>query len=456
MIGVNLQLFDASTQQASLSNIQAMWWDVTEPKDGYRPIGKTSLASTDSNGYIDLDLSNVTGLGIGDYGFLMLYKLDATDHEDSLVFAGKVQTSDITSGVDMYYYDSGWTRPSDWPTLDAIVDGVQKVQGVYAVYDIETAGNAVAITVAGAYHVDWGDGTSADFASGVSAEHTYDYSDTDLGAATSEGFKCAVITITPQSGQNLTSVNFQDRHSTFTQVCTAAWLDIVINGAYITTLTLSASTQIVRLGKLYQFAMGQNAVTSVSNCFRTCYSLQSIPLLDFSSVTNASYCFQNCYSLQSIPLLDFSSVTNASYCFQNCSSLQSIPLLDFSSVTNASYCFQNCYSLQSIPLLDFSAVTSVAYCFQNCYSLQSIPLLDFSAVTNASYCFQYCYSLQYAALYNPRISFSVINCNFGPEALNAIYSNLGTGVTATITVTGNWGVSSDNPSLVPSGWTVTG
>ena len=80
MIGIHLQLFDELTQQASLSNIQAMWWDVTEPKYGYRPIGKTSLASTDSSGYIDLDLSNVTGLGIGEYGFLMLYKLDATDH----------------------------------------------------------------------------------------------------------------------------------------------------------------------------------------------------------------------------------------------------------------------------------------------------------------------------------------------------------------------------------------
>ena len=384
MIGIHLQLFDEAAQQASLSNIQAMWWDVTEPKYGYRPIGKTSLASTDSSGYIDLDLSNVTGLGIGEYGFLMLYKLDATDHEDSLVFAGKVQTADITSGVDMYYYDSGWTRPSDWPALDAITDGVQKIQGVYAVYDIETAGNGVAFACTGAYHVDWGDGTNEDVATGVTAQHVYDYADADLGSATSEGFKCAVITITPQSGQNLTSVNFQKRHSNFTQVCTAPWMDIAINGAYITDLTLSGSTQTVRVGKLYQFAMGQNAVTIAASCF------------------------------------------------------------------------YNCSSLQSIPLLDFSAVTYAASCFYNCYSLQSIPLLDFSAVTTASACFYNCYALQYAALYNPRISFSVASCNLGPEALNAIYSNLGTSATATLTVTGNWGVSSDNPSLVPAGWTVTG
>ena len=363
MIGVNLQLFDGTTQKTSLSAIQAMWWDITEPKDGYRPIGKSSAVTTDSSGYINLDLSNVTGLTIGDYGFLMLYKLDATDHKDSLVFSGKVQTSNITSGVDMYYYDSGWTRPTDWPALDAIADGVQKVQGVYAVYDIETAGNAVAITVAGAYHVDWGDGTNADFATGVSAEHTYDYADTDLGAVTTRGYKCAVITITPQSGQNLTSVNFQDRHSTFTQICDAPWLDIAINGEYISTLTISLATRVVRTQKLEQVVLGQKAAT----------------------------------------------LTNMSSMFSNCSSLQSIPLLNTGAVTNMSYMFNNCYSLQ------------------------------------------------YAALYNTRISFTVANCNLGPEALNAIYTNLGTGLTGkVITVTGNWGTASDNPALVPAGWSVTG
>jgi len=481
MIGVNLQLFNGSTARANLTSIQALWWDVTEPKDGYRPIGKSSIVTTDANGYINLDLSSVTGLTTGDYGFLMLYKLDGTDHKDSLVFSGKVVTSNITSGVDMYYYDTGWTRPADWPALDAPVDGVQKIQGVYAVYNIETAGNAVAITVAGAYNVNWGDGTSADFATGVSAEHTYDYADTDLGSVTSRGYKCAVITITPQSGQNLTSVNFQDRHSTFTQVCDTPWLDITINGAYLTTITVSLSTRVVRTQKLEQVTIGQHAVTNMSYMFYYCYSLQSVPLFDTGAVTNMSYMFYSCYSLQSVPLFDTGAVTNMSYMFYYCyplqsvplfdtgavtnmsymfyicTSLQSVPLFDTGAVTNMSYMFYSCYSLQSVPLFDTGTVENISFMFHYCYSLQSVPLFDTGAVTNMSATFNYCTSLQYAALYNPRISFTVANCNLGPTALNAIYTNLGTGLTGkVITVTGNWGVASDNPALVPTGWSVTG
>ena len=44
------------------------------------------------------------------------------------------------------------------------------------------------------------------------------------------------------------------------------------------------------------------------------------------------------------------------------------------------------------------------------------------------------------------------------NALDAIYTNLASGVTAqTITVTGNWGVATDTPSIATAkGWTVTG
>jgi hypothetical protein len=44
---------------------------------------------------LTLDLDATTALSIGDNGFLLLYKLDATDHRDSLVFAGRVAVADI-------------------------------------------------------------------------------------------------------------------------------------------------------------------------------------------------------------------------------------------------------------------------------------------------------------------------------------------------------------------------
>jgi len=69
--------------------------------------------------------------------------------------------------------------------------------------------------------------------------------------------------------------------------------------------------------------------------------------------------------------------------------------------------------------------------------------------------FYYCYSLQIGACLGTEITVSYINCNLGPEALDDIYTNLAT-ATATITVTGNWGVSGDDPSIATAkGWTVT-
>jgi len=91
--GASLTLHAGVTPQASISNIVALWWDATTPSGA--PAYSTTTASTDASGVLTLDLDATTALEIGGNGFLLLYKLDATDHEDSLVFAGRVAVSDI-------------------------------------------------------------------------------------------------------------------------------------------------------------------------------------------------------------------------------------------------------------------------------------------------------------------------------------------------------------------------
>ena len=317
MIGINLQLFNGSTPQASLSNIQALWWDVTEPKDGSRPIGKTSVATTDANGYIDLDLSKVTGLTIGDYGFLMLYKKDGANHEDSLVFAGKVQTSNITSGVDMYYYDSGWTRPADWLTLPTVSEADQKFVGLFGVFDHDS--NFVALTATGNYTVDWGDGSATeDINSGVTAQHQYTYSTISDSTLCNRGYKQVIVTITPQTGQSLTQVNLQKRHSgASTQAQRVPWLDIAASVSASTALPVVAGllTPLVTLAFLEQCVIYNTELcTNFSYMFYSCYSLQSIPALNTAAGTSFSNMFYNCVSLAK------SQITGASlsHSYQNC------------------------------------------------------------------------------------------------------------------------------------------
>ena len=390
-VGVELRLYDGASVQTSLTGIQAMWWDVTEPKDGSKPVGKSDAVTTDASGDIFLDLSNVTGLTVGDYGFLMLYRLDGTDHEDSLVFAGKIQTSTITSGVDMYYYDSGWTRPAGWLSLGTpLISTDEKLVGLCKVAN--HGSNFIAFTCDGAYTVDWGDGGSpVDYATGVTAEKNFAYSDyagSEVTHPNGESYRQALVTITPQGGSSLTSIDLNVKHSQsgLGNDTATPWLDISLSGPNLTSLTIGKSGDVVRH-------------LSLEQC----------------SIVNSG------------------------------------------SITDFTYMFYACYSLQSIPLLDTSAGTDFTYMFYACYSLQSIPLLDTSAGTNFSSMFNACYSLQIGAMSGTKETVSYANCKLGPDELDAIYTNLATVTAKTITVTGNWGVSGDDPSIATAkGWTVTG
>jgi len=224
-------------------------------------------------------------------------------------------------------------------------------------------------------------------------------------------------------------------------------------------------------------------VTSMGTMFNNCSSLVSVPLFDTSSVTSMGTMFSGCSSLVSVPLFDTSSVTSMSSMFQNCSSLLSVPLFDTSSVTSMSSMFNGCNSLISVPLFNTSLVTSMRFMFSNCLSLLSVPLFDTSLVTNTSGMFSGCNSLNsipafdvssvtsssnFSSMFSScnsvsrieatgfNYTFSVSNNNLSSAALDEIYTNLPTVVGQTITVSGNYGVNGDDPTIATAkGWTVT-
>ena len=285
---------------------------------------------------------------------------------------------------------SQWQRPSDWLTLPTLTSADNKFVGLHAVYE---DANFVALTAAGAYTVDWGDGVIENYAANVIAEHKYDYSTYDTAGATlcSRGYKQAIITVTPQSGNQFTLININKRHSRLTNSSVSSgFLEVSIAGIYVTGVCISNSS----VG-----GTGSNIVHA---------------LLESASVI--------CPSL-----------ANYTGIFNKCYSLRHIPQLDTSAVTNMNYMFYNCYSLQSIPQLDTSAVTDMSNMFYNCYSLSSMKATGIAQ------------------------NISVASCKLSATTLNEIYTNLKTVTGKTITVTGNYGTASDNPSIATAkGWTVTG
>lgn len=91
--GASITLHAGSTPVGAITGIRALWWDASQPAGA--PDYETTTAQTDGSGVLTIDLDGVTALNVSDPGFLLLYKLDGTDHRDSLVFAGRLAVQDI-------------------------------------------------------------------------------------------------------------------------------------------------------------------------------------------------------------------------------------------------------------------------------------------------------------------------------------------------------------------------
>ena len=155
-----------------------------------------------------------------------------------------------------------------------------------------------------------------------------------------------------------------------------------------------------RLPYVVNFSSGFG-FSQASRCCGTMW-MQHDKLLDVSSVTTLSNAWQNCYSLQSLDLSgwDTGSVTSLRDAWNSCYNLQSLNLSgwDVSSVTALQGAWQNCYSLQSLNLSGWGtgSVASMASAWAYCYNLQSLNLSgwDVSSVTTLQSAWNSCYSLQ--------------------------------------------------------------
>ena len=330
---------------------------------------------------------------------------------------------------------SGWVRPNDWIAMPTIISTEEKIAALFLVGDNNS--NFVAFRCSGNYTVDWGDGNVENVASGVTAKHNYVFSSlsasTEIGPVGSKS-RQAMIVITPQSGQNLTSISFNFKHSSLASIYTTPILEIKLSAPNCTSLLIGNTTGNLRL--LEQCTILSHNDTSMSNMFGGCSALQSVPLFNTSSVTSMSTMFFNCFALQSVPLFNTSSVTSMSNMFFNCFALQSVPLFITSSVTSMASMFQSCISLQSVPALNCSNATAITLFALSCNGLKRCQATGLKGT----------------------VSFA--SCTLGATELNEIYTNLAdlTALpTQTITVTNNYGTATDTPAIATAkNWTVTG
>lgn len=437
-IGVEITLHDAAGDAlASETGITALWWDEEEPADFKRPKGKATGLSTDGSGELAIDLSNVSWLTTGDYGFLLLHKGDDSDYKDSLVFASKVATSSVSGATKLE--TATWTRNPSWLSITAPSSAEQKIVGLHRV-DPNSA--YLAFTISGAYTVDWGDGTAPENkTSGSTAYHFYDYTDSDLDdtdapvtltdsgdvvGRTAHGYRNGmtvqfyniVSTTGLTEGQTYYVINADDNTFQVSAEPGGSAVTLTTDGTatllpykqVVVEITPQAANNLTSVNlnvkhnasRLQTYASGWlDLALSVPNCTALTIGGTTVRLayLERANIvahddTTLQSLFSSCFALQSVPLFDTASVTSMASMFTSCNLLQSVPMLDTSSAENMSSMFSGCYALESVPLFDTSAVTTMSSMFINCNSLKSVPLFDTSIVENMSAMFSGCASLQ--------------------------------------------------------------
>jgi len=222
------------------------------------------------------------------------------------------------------------------------------------------------------------------------------------GSASLLPYKIATVTITPQAGQNLTTVNlFVKNTTTGLQAYSTGWLELAIAGSNITALTISSIVTTIRHSYLESANIVElGAVTAFTSLFFGCRQLQNISITAPAAVTDTRFMFDGCSLLTTVPLFNTAAVTNMQQMFRSCSSLTTVPLFNTAAVTNMQSMFSSCSSLTTVPLFNTAAVTNMNSMFSSCSSLTTVPLFNTAAVTNMTGMLGACSLLTTVPLFN--------------------------------------------------------
>lgn len=266
---------------------------------------------------------------------------------------------------------------------------------------------------------------------------------------------------------------------------------------------------------MYRFFDGCNSLVEVPELsfsqatqarvmFRNCRSLKRLPKLEFPLVTDADLMFNNCFSLEEVDIT-FTQLQDAGEMFQGCYSLRSIndnwtdnsstdfanqyynclsltrvPYNDTSNSISFQTMFYNCYAKEfpdidcssttslyrmfyqanGVTIVDFitntGSVTNFRGMFRQCPTVTHIKNIDWSSCTNTTFLFYQAYNLRRIEGCNIPITFTIADCDFEAAELDEIFTDLPVVVGKTITVSGNPGAATCDPTIATAkGWSVS-
>jgi hypothetical protein len=351
----------------------------------------------------------------------------------------------LNEEIRSYNYGTDWTRPADWLPIPGYTFGEQVAYALVAVTNDELQSNSVGFSVAGNFIVDWGDGATGSFSSGTSVRRTYDYNTLSTSTITSEGFKQVLIKVTPQSGQNLTSLNFGNIAgiTTASTEMPSKWLELNFNVPNATSLrftTNSVSNSWIR--KIFVNRCASGGIGGLG--FVNLINLQSLYLPPNAATTNMTSMFQNTRKLKQLPQIttqnDSPSVFQNSgieilpnWNYMSCTSLgrmaqtsaiKYVPfILSNTGFSNAATneMFRDCRQLEYVKGISFANMNSSNFMFYGCRALKQIDVINLPRILNMPSMFGDCFLLEKIGSFEggtgiQSISQAFENCNLLKEA----------------------------------------
>lgn len=329
---------------------------------------------------------------------------------------------------------TAWVRNPSWLTMPSVLSTDQKVVVLNRVDRDSNFASLIGYTSSGTYTVNWGDGVTETFASGVQCYHEYDFNNsalnntnapvtftdsTDVVNRTAHGYTDGttvsfynLVSMTGiATGQLYYVVNSTANTFQFSDTLGGSPIAFTGNGSgtllpykqNIITITPTTANLIgCNLNVLHNKRNAYTLSTGTGSC-GFLDIIMSVPNMSTASTAylaigsaQVNGSASNVYMafLESVTILNLGSQNTISYLFSNCASLRNVVISASTSlITNTSFMFTGCNSLLSAPLFDTSNVTTMASMFVNCYSLTSVPLYNTSNVTDMSSMFSGCASL---------------------------------------------------------------
>jgi hypothetical protein len=388
--------------------------------------------------------------------------------------------------------DPGWQRPTNWPVMPDLVDGM-----FTAVFEVPNAIDPAPVELTfpdGPFSVDWLDGSPVEsFGAGDTASHVYSVGIQGLVVSGAVGLPDAEVLL-----GSAFEVRFKEDNLTSADDLLSMCFALQSVSLDLPALT-SADSLLSQCFALQSVSLDLPALTSANGLLGGCTALQSVTL-DLPALTSANGLLPQCFALQSVSL-DLPALTSADSLLSQCFALQSVSL-DLPALTSADSLLSQCFALQSVSL-DLPAITSAYNLLGGCFALQSVTLdlpaltsadsllagctalqsvtLDLPALTSADSLLAGCTALQSVTLDLPALTSSlgfygrerlqkltasgytrrikVDNTALSTQDLNALFTGLGTvdpGDNITITITGARGAATADTSIATAkGWTVT-